>query len=83
MNFLLDTGSSAVWFPNETCPTDTCPQQRFKTKKSKTYKPSTKHQAISYGKGSINGVLAEDSISISSQKDLPKETINHFEYLSV
>lgn len=64
---ILDTGSSDLWFSSTDCsgcPSDT---PSFSTSASSTYKPNTSTEGISitYGTGSVDGVLGSDTVSMA------------------
>lgn len=64
---LCDTGAGATWVMGNDCDSTACEQHTTWTPSdSKTYKDSGDSFSIAYGTGSVEGSLAQDSITIGS-----------------
>ena len=64
MTFILDTGSPWMWLPGQKCPEKECSGNRYTKSYSTTYSQSEKVIDIKYGKGYVEGNLAEDQIAV-------------------
>ncbi|KAI6010602.1 aspartic peptidase domain-containing protein [Pisolithus marmoratus] len=78
---ILDTGSSDLWVVTTSCTNCTSDQPPFDPSKSSSYKASTSQLTINYGSGSVNGTVAEDTVScggftIPTQEFLAATTIS-------
>ncbi|XP_017118685.1 cathepsin D [Drosophila elegans] len=63
---LPDTGSSNLWVPGPHCESRACQKhKRYRPRKSSTYIKNGKAFAITYGDGSVAGVLAEDTVRLA------------------
>ncbi|KAI8883776.1 acid protease [Backusella circina FSU 941] len=61
----LDTGSSDLWIPSDSCPTSECPNGSFKHSESSTYKSLDKEFVLTYGIGSVNGTYVKDTVTVA------------------
>ncbi|KAL7331935.1 hypothetical protein PS15p_204053 [Mucor circinelloides] len=64
-NVILDTGSSDLWVPSNTCSKDLCPYNAFDPKKSSTYKDLNQGFDILYGTAYAVGEYGSDSVALS------------------
>lgn len=63
---LPDTGSSNIWVPGPHCKSKACKKHKqYHPAKSSTYVKNGKSFAITYGSGSVAGVLAKDTVRIA------------------
>ncbi|EDV48725.1 lysosomal aspartic protease [Drosophila erecta] len=61
-----DTGSSNIWVPGPHCKSEGCQNhKKYRPAKSSTYARNGKSFAITYGSGSVTGVLAKDTVGIA------------------
>ncbi|KAI0033024.1 aspartic peptidase domain-containing protein [Vararia minispora EC-137] len=58
----VDTGSADLWFPVD-C--NGCTGRQFDSTRSSTYRPSGHAFSVTYGSGSVQGVLATDVVTIA------------------
>jgi hypothetical protein len=66
---LLDTGAGTTWVMGSNCQTAACNMHNtFGSADSKTYKPTSNSFEISYGSGSVSGMLAQDTIALAGVK---------------
>lgn len=62
----LDTGSSNLWIPSNTCSSNACSSKtQFSDSASSTYEANGQSISIQYGTGSMSGYLSQDSVSIA------------------
>ncbi|GMS78880.1 hypothetical protein PENTCL1PPCAC_1055, partial [Pristionchus entomophagus] len=75
---ILDTGSANLWVPDSTCSVSACSKKhKFTSSKSSTWVKNGKSWKITYGTGSANGFLGEDTVKFgtdSSALTVPKCT---------
>uniref|UniRef100_A0A669QWQ1 Peptidase A1 domain-containing protein n=1 Tax=Phasianus colchicus TaxID=9054 RepID=A0A669QWQ1_PHACC len=65
---IFDTGSANLWVPSVYCSSPACANhQRFDPARSSTYRSTTTSVATWYGTGSMVGVLAYDTVTVSIQ----------------
>ncbi|KAI6165992.1 aspartic peptidase domain-containing protein [Pisolithus thermaeus] len=60
---ILDTGSSDLWVITTSCTTCSSDGTPFDPSKSSSYKASNSQLTINYGSGSVEGTVAEDTVS--------------------
>lgn len=65
MSVMFDSGSALMYIVTEKC--SSCPQSmsKFDTTASTTYKPSEERQSQSYGSGSIEGLIVQDTVCMA------------------
>ncbi|XP_069059172.1 pepsin A-like [Pleurodeles waltl] len=64
---VFDTGSSNLWVPSTSCKSTSCSKHsRFIPTKSFTYKPANKSISITYGTGSLTGILGYDTVQVGN-----------------
>ncbi|XP_068122464.1 pepsin A-like [Hyperolius riggenbachi] len=62
---VFDTGSANLWVPSVSCSSAACTNhRRFNPQMSSSYQSSNEKVSISYGTGSISGVLAFDTVQV-------------------
>ena len=62
---VFDTGSSNFWLPSTKCTSSFCKTlHRYDADKSSTYESNGKSLVLGYGKGSCEGELVEDTLSL-------------------
>ena len=64
MSFIIDTGSSWTWLPNEDCPDSQCAKNHYNYQKSDGYKNSRKVEHVKYGSGQIEGFVVTDDMAL-------------------
>uniref|UniRef100_A0A8C9FSQ6 Peptidase A1 domain-containing protein n=1 Tax=Pavo cristatus TaxID=9049 RepID=A0A8C9FSQ6_PAVCR len=65
---IFDTGSANLWVPSVYCSSPACANhQRFDPARSSTYRSTATSVAAWYGTGSMVGVLAYDTVTVSIQ----------------
>lgn len=70
---ILDTGSSNIWIPDQSCTTPACQQKaKFDSSNSTTFNTQNESLSIQYGTGSMQGYVGYDTvtfggISVSNQ----------------
>lgn len=63
---VFDTGSSNLWIPSVTCDDAGCQgKHKYNSSASSTYSKNGKPISISYGTGSMDGFLDNDSVSLA------------------
>ncbi|KAG2066683.1 acid protease [Suillus decipiens] len=65
-NLILDTGSSDLWVATTSCTSCGSDAPGFDPSKSSTYKAISSHLEIDYGSGSVQGTVAQDSVTLGS-----------------
>ncbi|KAG2751850.1 acid protease [Suillus brevipes Sb2] len=65
-NLVLDTGSSDLWVATTSCTSCGSDVPEFHTSKSSTYKATSSVMGIDYGSGSVQGTVAQDSVTFGS-----------------
>lgn len=65
-NLVLDTGSSDLWVATTSCTSCGSDVPGFNPSKSSTYKATSSHLEIDYGSGSVQGTVAQDSVTFGS-----------------
>ncbi|WFD01080.1 saccharopepsin [Malassezia yamatoensis] len=66
---VLDTGSSNLWVPSESCTSISCfLHNKYDSSQSSTYKKNGSHFEIQYGSGSMQGFVSKDDFSIGDLK---------------
>nr|DBA29583.1 TPA: hypothetical protein GDO54_009796 [Pyxicephalus adspersus] len=64
---VFDTGSANLWVPSTSCSSTACTNHhRFNPHMSSSFQPSSQLVSIYYGTGSINGVLAYDTVQVGN-----------------
>ena len=64
-NVILDTGSSNLWVPSESCTSIACfLHRRYDNSQSKTYRKNGTEFEIQYGSGSMSGFVSNDVLRI-------------------
>ncbi|KAG2747770.1 hypothetical protein P692DRAFT_201914550 [Suillus brevipes Sb2] len=61
-----DTGSSDLWVATTSCTSCGSDVPEFQTSKSSTYKATSSVLGIDYGSGSVQGTVAQDSVTFGS-----------------
>ena len=62
----FDTGSSNLWVPSSKCTTSICaPHRKYNHDKSSTYKKDGRPFSIQYGRGSDDGFVSIDKVTIA------------------
>lgn len=63
---ILDTGSSNLWIPSRECTSIACYlHNKYNNADSITYKPNGTEFSITYGSGSVEGYLSEDTLQLA------------------
>jgi hypothetical protein len=63
---ILDTGSSNLWVPDQTCTATPCNgKNKYRSSASTTYRNDGRQWSIQYGSGSARGVLAIDKLCMA------------------
>ncbi|KAH7929296.1 acid protease, partial [Leucogyrophana mollusca] len=70
----LDTGSSDFWIATNQCTTCTSGISLFDPSASSTFKASTSSANITYGAGSVQGTISQDTVSLGTLT-VPKQTL--------
>ncbi|KAK9703579.1 aspartic proteinase precursor [Basidiobolus ranarum] len=66
-NVIFDTGSSDLWIPSDKCVSAACRNHnKFKDSASSTFQTSNKRFTLKYGTGDLEGVVAQDTVSIGN-----------------
>ncbi|XP_061465760.1 pepsin A-like isoform X2 [Rhineura floridana] len=64
---LFDTGSSNLWVPSVYCSSEACSNHnRFNPQDSSTYQATSQSVSVTYGTGSMTGILAYDTVQVGS-----------------
>ncbi|KAJ7344234.1 hypothetical protein JRQ81_000184 [Phrynocephalus forsythii] len=64
---LFDTGSSNLWVPSVYCSSSACSNHnRFNPQASSTYQGTDQSVSITYGTGSMTGILGYDTVQVGS-----------------
>ncbi|XP_032078299.1 pepsin A-like [Thamnophis elegans] len=64
---LFDTGSANLWVPSVSCSSPACTNHhKFNPQLSSTFKSTSQSVAITYGTGSMTGVLGYDTVQVGS-----------------
>ncbi|XP_040276550.1 pepsin A-like [Bufo bufo] len=85
---VFDTGSANLWVPSVSCSSMACSNHhRFNPRLSSTFQSTDETVSISYGTGSMKGVLAYDNVQVGSlvvtkQGLIISETESFFLYYS-
>ena len=66
-NVLFDTGSPILWIPSESCESETI-QHKFVPYRSSSYKNFEQPFNMSYGSGSVDGILGSETVNIFGNK---------------
>ncbi|XP_058383375.1 pepsin II-2/3-like [Diceros bicornis minor] len=67
---IFDTGSSNLWVPSTYCHSLACyDHKRFDPEKSSTYKATSETISITYGTGSMTGILGYDTVKVGGIED--------------
>lgn len=64
MQVVLDTGSSDLWVTSTDCISCSADTPLFDATKSSSFKKGTTDIPLSYGSGSADGTLAQDTVSM-------------------
>ena len=83
MSFILDTGSSWMWIPDYQCPLEECSGFRYNSAESDTFKKSSKMIDIVYGRGYVEGYLAEDQITYMKEPSANRQIADKMHFLVV
>jgi hypothetical protein len=65
---LIDSGSADTWVPSTACDNCSDQHQRLGKKISSSFRGSQKPFSITYGTGSVSGILAQDRLMIAGLK---------------
>nr|XP_014722413.2 pepsin II-4-like [Equus asinus] len=67
---IFDTGSSNLWVPSTYCSSLACyDHKRFNPEKSSTYQATSESISITYGTGSMTGILGYDTVRVGGIED--------------
>ncbi|XP_004391239.1 pepsin A, partial [Trichechus manatus latirostris] len=67
---IFDTGSSNLWVPSIYCSSAACTNHnRFNPDKSSTYEATSETVSITYGTGSMTGILGYDTVQVGGIED--------------
>ena len=66
MDFILDTGSSWTWIPDQDCPADQCKRRHYEYSKSHGFRSHKEVKEVYYGIGYIRGEIVNDDIAIDT-----------------
>ncbi|XP_040837825.1 pepsin II-4-like [Ochotona curzoniae] len=67
---IFDTGSSNLWVPSTYCSSLACAfHKRFNPDDSSTYQATSETLSITYGTGSMTGILGYDTVKVGSIED--------------
>ncbi|XP_053305954.1 pepsin A-like [Spea bombifrons] len=67
---VFDTGSADLWVPSVSCTSSACTNHhRFSPRLSSSYQPTDRVVSISYGTGSMSGVLGFDTVKVANFED--------------
>ncbi|XP_036916407.1 pepsin A-2/A-3-like [Sturnira hondurensis] len=67
---IFDTGSSNLWVPSVYCYSLACLDHNlFNPRQSSTYQPTSKTVSITYGTGSMTGILGYDTVQVGGISD--------------
>ncbi|XP_014648361.1 PREDICTED: pepsin II-1-like isoform X1 [Ceratotherium simum simum] len=67
---IFDTGSSNLWVPSTYCHSLACyDHKRFDPEKSSTYEATSETISITYGTGSMTGILGYDTVKVGGIED--------------
>lgn len=66
---MLDTGSSNLWVPSQSCGSIACYlHTKYDSSGSSTYKKNGSDFAIQYGSGAVKGFISQDTLTIGDLK---------------
>lgn len=69
LHVLIDTGAGSTWVMGSDCTTEACKlHDSFGPDDSETYKADDKDFTITYGTGSVTGLLVTDTLSVAGLK---------------
>lgn len=66
MDFILDTGSSWTWIPDQDCPADQCKRRHYEYSKSQGFRSHQEIKEVYYGIGYIRGEIVNDDIAVDA-----------------
>ncbi|XP_024430173.2 pepsin A [Desmodus rotundus] len=67
---IFDTGSSNLWVPSVYCSSPACSNHnRFNPQQSSTYRATSQKVSVSYGTGSMTGILGYDTVQVADISD--------------
>lgn len=67
---IFDTGSSNLWVPSVYCSSEACTNHnRFNPQDSSTYEATSETLSITYGTGSMTGILGYDTVEVGGISD--------------
>ncbi|XP_043728240.1 pepsin A [Cervus elaphus] len=67
---IFDTGSSNLWVPSIYCSSEACTNHnRFNPEDSSTYEATSETLSITYGTGSMTGILGYDTVQVGGITD--------------
>ncbi|XP_006214948.1 pepsin A-like [Vicugna pacos] len=68
---IFDTGSSNLWVPSIYCSSSACTNHnRFNPEESSTYQGTDETLSITYGTGSMTGILGYDTVQVAGISDV-------------
>jgi len=84
---VLDTGSSDLWLPGQSCPSCTRGSAIFDTSKSSTFKSATSSASnaettIAYGSGAVRGTIGSDTVTMGGFT-VPTQTFCNYPFHSI